>query len=195
MKRHSTPSTLLLACLLLVLCMPVCVASAAEKKMPEALQAIATKATNLAAAYAKQLDGAWGDQHAAMIASKKKNAFADYAKMRSVLSGFVAKKEATYVYTLYPSAPSDKAPFFLTVDGAVKPDDYGTEYKWEAGFAAAWKGTPTAADHAWKDDKGKGILISAYAPIRDSKGNVVAILGVDYPAPGADKFPGWVRAE
>ena len=33
-----------------------------------------------------------------------------------------------------------------------------------------------------KEEGGKGLLLSAYAPVHDSKGNVVAILGIDYPA-------------
>ena len=195
MKKHSKPLILLLSLLLSVLSLSVCAASAADKKMPAELQAVADKAVNFASSCAKQLDGAWGDQHAALIASKKGKAFADYAKMRSVLSGLAAKKEAVYVYALSPSGAVDKAPFLLTVDGSEKPDEYGTEFKWEAGFAAAWKGAATAAGHAWKDDKGKGLLISAYAPVRDGKGNVVAVLGVDCPAPAASKYPDWVRAE
>ena len=176
MKKNIKSFTLLMSLLLTVLFLSSCAADANE------LQAVADKAVNLASKYAKQLDGAWGDQHAVMIESKDGGAFAGYESMRANLQGFLAECDATYMYTLYPSGPIENAPFFITLDASDEPDDYGTEQEWEAGFAAAWKGTPTAADDAWEDDDGDGLLLSAYAPVHDSKGNVVAILGVDYPA-------------
>ncbi|MCL2768299.1 MAG: hypothetical protein FWE49_06210, partial [Synergistaceae bacterium] len=94
------------------------------------------------------------------------------------------------IYTLYPSGAVESAPFILTAVGGDEPDDYGTEQEWEAGFTAAWKGTSTAANHAYEEDG--EFLLSAYAPVHDSKGNVVAILGVDYPAPEAAKYPDWI---
>ena len=194
MKKHLKPLALMLSFPLLILFLSVGLANAADKKMPADLQAIATKAAKLAGSYAKQLDGAWGDQHVAQINSKEGYAFAGYEKMRAVLSGLAAKKEATYVYVLSPSGPADSAPFFLSADASEKPDDYGTEYKWEAGFAAAWKGTATAADYVEKDDDGS-LLLSGYAPVRDSKGNVVALLGVDCPAPIAEKYPDFIQAK
>ena len=51
-----------------------------------------------------------------------------------------------------------------------------------------------AADKFSKDDKGN-LQLSAYAPIRDTKGEVVAILGLDYPAPEAANFPDWIEKE
>jgi len=53
-------------------------------------------------------------------------------------------------------------------------------------------GTATAGEKAWKDDDGT-LMMSAYASIRDSKGTVVAILGVDSPAPEAANFPDWIE--
>ena len=176
MKKHVKSITLLTALLLTISFLPT-VAGAAD------LDVVAAKAIGIATNCAKQLDGAWGDQHAAMIESKKETDFADYKSMQAILNGLLAGSGATYIYTLFPSGPADSAPYIMTVDGSDDPDDYGKEYEWEAEFVAAWQGTPTSGDEAWEDeDGGKGLLLSAYAPVHDSKGNVVAIMGVDYPA-------------
>jgi len=192
MKKSTKLLTMLMSLMLTVLFMSGCAVSAYGAEMPEELKAVANKAVSIATNYAKQLDGAWGDQHAAMIDSKEGGAFAEFESMRAALCGFMAESDATYIYTLYPSGAVESAPFFLTVDGSEEADDYGTENEWEAGFAAAWKGTPTAGDHVWKDEGDGALLLSAYAPVHDSKGNVVAVLGVDYPAPEADKYPDWI---
>ena len=175
MKKHVKSLTLLIALLLTVSFLPAAGAAGLED--------VAAKALGIATNCAKQLDGAWGDQHAAMIASKEGADFAEYENMQAAVNGFLAGSGATYIYTLFPSGPVDSAPFIMTVDGSDDPDDYGKENEWEEGFAAAWNGTPTAGDEAWEDEEGgKGLLLSAYAPVHDSKGNVVAILGVDCPA-------------
>ncbi|MCL1940581.1 MAG: hypothetical protein FWG09_01455 [Synergistaceae bacterium] len=176
MKKHAKLFTIL-AALALTVSLLSGIADAAVDK------AAADKALKIASDCAKKLDGAWGDQHAKLIESKKGEDFADYESMQAVVNGFLAGSGATYIYVLYPSGPVDSAPFIITVDGSEEADDYGTDAEWEAEIAAAWGGTPTAGDEAWEDeDGGAGLLISAFAPIHDSKGSVVAILGVDYPA-------------
>lgn len=187
MKKSIKLFTMLVSFLMIVSFLPAC-ASYADA------DAVANEAVALASSYAKQLDGAWGDQHAELINMSKgdfakfsPDLFAGYEDMRAVLCGFLAIRSdagsnATYIYVLYPAGPIDSAPFFITVDASDPPSDYGTEHEWEAAFAAAWKGTPTAGSEAWEDEEGAGLLLSAYAPIHDSKGNVVALLGVDYPA-------------
>jgi hypothetical protein len=168
----------MLTVLLLIISFSLSTSVAAAEKTPEELKAIAENALNIAVNCAKQLDGEWGGQHAALIESGKGKDFSDFENMRGVLSKFLEGSDATYIYVIYPSGEIDSAPFFTTVEGGSNADDYGTEHKWEAGFAAAWKGTPTAADETWKDDDGS-LMLSAYAPVHDGKGNVVAILGVD----------------
>ena len=191
MKKSIKSFTLLVAFLLVVSFLPVCVCNAAE--MPGELKAVADKAAGLAASYAKNLDGEWGDKHVNMIDSKKGYDFPAYEGMRAVLCGLMEDSDATYIYVLYPSGAIDSEPFFISADGSDNPDEYGTENEWENGFAAAWKGAPTAGDNAWTDYDGETLLISAYAPIHDSKGDVIAIIGVDYPAPEAAKYPDWVK--
>ncbi|MCL2683835.1 MAG: hypothetical protein FWE55_01180 [Synergistaceae bacterium] len=192
MRKHIKALTMLMSLLLVVAFLPGC-AGAADGKMPEELQAIADEALSIASSFAKQLDGEWGDWHDGLVNSKEGDAFGDYENMREVLCGFVEESDVVYLYAIYPSGPIDSASFFITVDGSEDPDEYGTEYEWESGFATAWKGTPMAQDYFWEDDEdGDLLLISAYAPVHDSKGNVVAILGIDYPAPEAANYPDWI---
>ena len=178
--------------------------AAAAVEVPKEVQAVKDKVTDLAKTYAKKLDGDWGDQHVALIKSKEGEKYKDFKDMKTTLDGFREESGAYYIYALYPEDPESAAttdgktekptPFLITVDGSEDPDAYGTEYEWEIQFTEAWNGAPAAARSAWADDdEGKDLCWSAFAPIHDSKGNVVAILGVDYPAPEILKFPEWNR--
>ena len=170
------------------------VSSASAEEMPAKLKAIADKAVSAAGDCAQKLNGAWGDQHAALVASGQKGAFADFKSMQTALNGLLAGSGANAIYVMYPSGAIDKDPFYITVDGSAEPDDYGTEYKWEMGFAASWTGITTAADKVSKDENGN-LILSVYAPVRDTKDNIVAILGLDYPAPEAAEFPNWIEKD
>ena len=174
MKKHIKLFSMLAVLLLAVALLPA-VAGAVDP-------AIAEKALGIAVKCAGQLDGAWGDQHAALIESKKGAEFEGFESMQATIKGLLAGSGATYIYALYPSGAVESSPFIITVDGSPDPDDYGKAVEWEAGFAAAWGGAPVAAEEAEEDEGGAGLLLSAYAPIHDGKGAVVAILGVDIPA-------------
>jgi thiamine biosynthesis protein ThiI len=56
----------------------------------------------------------------------------------------------------------------------------------------AQNGEPCAALSAWDNDVDDPVW-SAFAPVHDSEGNVVGILGIDYPAPEILDFPEWNR--
>ena len=179
MKKLFRSLTVLMVFLLALSLLP-CFASAAEKT-PEEVQAAADKTKEIAANCAQKLEGDWGDQHVALVESKKGKDFEGYGSMRTVLSGFVAETGAPYIYAMVPTGAFDKDPFVITVDGS-KNDDCGKENEWEMGFAASWSGFAAAGDEAWEDDDGS-FMVSGYAAIRNSKGDIVAILGVDCPIP------------
>ena len=170
------------------------VGTVAAAEMPGELQAVVDKAKSAAGSCAEKLNGAWGDQHVALMASEKGKDFADFKSMQTTLNGQLAGSGATYIYVIYPSGAIEKEPFFITVDGSAEPDDYGTKLDWEVGFAGGWNGITTAADKVAKDDNGN-LLLSVYSPVRDSKGDIVAVLGVDFPAPEAANFPEWIESE
>ena len=178
MKKIVRSLTILMVLLLTVSILP-CIAGAAEKT-PEEIKVVAEKAKDIAANCAQKLEGAWGDQHVALVESKKGKDFEGYESMRAALSAFVTES-APYIYALYPTGDVEKAPFIITVDGS-ETDDCGKENEWEIGFASAWNGLAFAGEEAWDDDDGKP-MVSAYAPIRNGDGKVVAIIGVDCPVP------------
>ncbi len=158
---------------------------------PAEVQAVMDKVTDLAVGYAAQLDGEFGDQHVALMDSGIARDFEGYDAMKATLDGFREECGAYYVYCLIDVDPEDGF-FDITVDGSVEPDDWLNQYETEAQFVAAMEGTPTPAPSAWDNDVDDPVW-SSFAPIHDSKGNVVAILGIDYPAPEILDFPEWNR--
>jgi len=160
---------------------------------PPAVQAVKQKVTDMAAHYAKQLDGFFGDRHAELMASGEGSDSPLYQQLKLVLDGFREESGAYYVYCLIDQDPADDH-FEITVDGSVEPDDWLNPYETESQFIAALAGTPTPAPSAWNDDEaGLKPVWSAFAPIHNSKGKIVAILGLDYPAPQILEFPQWNR--
>jgi len=110
-----------------------------------------------------------------------------------VLDVFREESGAYYIYCLIDQDSADNH-FEITVDGSIEPDDWLNAYEVESQFIAALAGTPSAAPSAWNDDDdGLKPVWSAFAPIHNSEGTIVAILGVDYPAPEILGFPQWNR--
>ncbi len=162
-----------------------------ESGTPAEVQAVMDNVTSLATDYALLLDGEFGDMHKALIESDQGRDYADYDAMKAKLDGFREESGAYYVYCLIDSDPSDDF-FEITVDGSAEPDDWLNQYETESQFIAAMEGTPTPAPSAWDNDVDDPVW-SAFAPIHDSEGNIVAILVIDYPAPEIFEFPEWNR--
>ncbi len=146
-------------------------------------------------------DDCWADQYAALIESGEARDFEGYEALKAELDKIREECGANYVYALSPSkdgAPSldgdtgENGSFMITVDGSADPDDWAVDYGWEIQFTEAWEGTPAAARSAWDDEEGQ--CWSAFAPVYGADGNVVCILGIDYPCGEtiAD-YPEWNR--
>ncbi len=144
----------------------------------------------------------WADKYAAMLESGEARDYADYDAMKATLDEIREECGATYVYALTPGTDGtpdingeykEGASFLITVDGGDDPDDWAEDYGWEVQFTEAWEGEPAAARSAW-DDSDELQCWSAFAPVYDSEGNVVCILGIDYPCTEviAD-YPEWNR--
>lgn len=141
---------------------------------------IGEKVMAIAATGALLLDGEMGDLHEQIVADGHRDSQA-YKDFMAILQQIRDVNQATYVYTLIKV--SDEMTN-LIVDAAEgeEADPFGTEYEMEPQFETAFAGTPDYAVHTW-DDEEYGTQKSAFAPIHNSQGEVVAILGVDYPAP------------
>ncbi|MDD2215637.1 MAG: hypothetical protein PHR60_00285 [Eubacteriales bacterium] len=159
--------------------------------IPTEVQSIIDKTTEIAANYALQLDGEWADEYAACLASGQGRDYAGYDNLKATLDQFRVESGAYYIYILTDMDPNDDY-YEITVDGSEEPDDWMVQYETEGQFLLAQNGQPSAALSAWDNDVDDPVW-SAFAPVYNSEGVVVGILGVDYPAPEILALPEWNR--
>lgn len=172
----------------------------AEADVPDDVQQIRDEVLGLAEKGAEELGTEFGDGYAMLIESGEARDSIFYEDMWEMLNLMCKEYGATYVYTMSPAGEdgqpvldSDgKGNFCITVDGGEDPDDWAEDYGWEIQFTEAWEGAPAAARSAWADSD-ELLCWSAFAPIYDSEGNVVCILGIDYPANVIFDYPEWNR--
>ena len=197
---------LLIAIMALIMAFGMAACGASEE-VPEAVEAVKADVVALVDASAADLtDAGWGDDYVALLESGEARDYADYDSMKAVLDDIRIESGATYVYVMTPATEGEPdingtytsdGSFVITVDGSEDPDDWGVDYGWEIQFTEAWEGMAAAARSAWINDEAgtnHDICWSAFAPVYDSEGNVVCILGIDYPcADVLNDYPEWNR--
>ncbi len=179
----------------------------AEIVVPDEIAALRAELEGYAADYAKKLtDDGWGDKYVALLESGEAREYAEYEAIMNVLGDINEELGATYTYALTPLVDEEitydvedtnEVDFAITVDPCEDPDDWGEPYDWEIQFTEAWEGAAASARSAWDDTEevdGSYLCWSAFAPVQDSEGNTVCILGIDYPCVDIVKdFPEWNR--
>jgi hypothetical protein len=143
------------------------------------------KSMSLAVECASRFNGEGGDQHQAIIKAKSRDIDA-YKEMYEVMADFKkvknkAEENISYIYTLI-RASDEMANLIVDASGEGDESEYGEEYKMEPQITSAFEGNPAYAKHTWEDKK-YGVQKSAFAPILNSKDEVIAILGIDMAAP------------
>ncbi len=108
----------------------------------------------------------------------------DFEAIKDELSGFLEGETVLYVYT-YAKDPSGKLIFVVDSD-PEEPADYGDEADDQEEVESALKGTPAVTEEPVTDDW--ATAYNAYAPIRNSKGKIVGVVGVDLDAATAEKM-------
>ena len=195
MRKRFKLLTLLMALLLAFALLAGCGGSGDAS---DELEEILEEAAAFIGARANELPDWWGDLHVALIESEEAEDFEGFEDLQAVLNGFAHASGFDYIYALYPTNPDVPvvAPWMLTVDGSFEAGPFGEEYDWEEGFTAAWEGDVAVADYLWITDDG-WYALSAYAPVYDSAGEVVAIIGIDYPVPDdvAEANDDWIWIE
>ncbi len=164
-----------------------------DVEVPPSVQTVKDNVLTLAANSVLELNGEFADRFEALLLSEEGQSDPEYAELKAVLDNIRISSGAYYVYILVDSDPLDDY-FEITVDGSLEPDDWMAQYDIEGQFVDALNGTPAAALSAW-DNAGdlSDPVWSAFAPIYNTAGDVVGILGVDYPAPEVLDFPEWNR--
>ncbi len=134
----------------------------------------------------------WTDEYVADLESGEQRDYVNYDAIMQPLRDYQTETKSQYIYCVMPKDPNNlDGSYILTVDASTEPDDWGTDYGFEIQFKEAAEGEVSAARSAWKD--GDSWCWSTFAPVKDDDGEVVAIIGIDYPAPLIADYPQWDR--
>ncbi|VEF46812.1 methyl-accepting chemotaxis protein [Bacillus freudenreichii] len=149
-----------------------------EANDDETNRLIGEKVMGMAATGALLLNGELGDAHEKIVADGHRDS-KEYKEFQEVLKQILDASKATYVYTLI-KVDDDMTNLIAEAADEEDADPFGNEYEMEPQFETAFAGEPDHAVHTW-DDEDYGTQKSAFAPIYNSKQEIVAILGIDYP--------------
>lgn len=137
----------------------------------------------------------WVNEYEADLDSGDKDGYKNYDALVQPLKDFQTAEGAKYIYCVEPVEEGGiDGSYMLTVDASEEPDPWGEDYGFEIQFKESAEGEVAAARSAWQDNKeGTEWCWSAFAPVKNADGNVIAIVGIDYPAPLMEDYPEWDR--
>lgn len=99
----------------------------------------------------------------------------EYKEIQRGLIDFKSTKEVKYAYTMMKQ---DSNNLQFLVDGTLQePKKLGEKYEAEKAMLEAFDGNFSSNDKPTKDEE--GVVISGFAPIKNSSGEVIAIVGID----------------
>lgn len=125
----------------------------------------------LAAAAALLIDG---DSHQKL--TKEQDQLSDtFKEIKTKMQSFQKETGIEYIYTLVQSG-DDKTRFIIDA-AETDPTELGYEYDYLPAMESAFNGTASADEHMYKDEW--GTFLSGYAPVKNSDGEIVAIVGLD----------------
>ncbi|MCY6484705.1 methyl-accepting chemotaxis protein [Clostridium aestuarii] len=96
---------------------------------------------------------------------------------KEILNSMLKFKGSKNVEYLYVFGQKNNKEGYVIVDAGADPDDLGAEYELEDEMLKAFNGETASIDKPTTDEW--GTWMSAYAPIKNTNGEVIAILGVD----------------
>lgn len=125
----------------------------------------------LAAAAALLIDG---DSHE-KLTREQDQLSSTFKDIKTKMQGFQKETGVEYIYTLVQGG-EDKTKFII--DAAEEdPTELGYEYDYLPAMEGAFNGVASADENMFTDEW--GTFLSGYAPIKNSEGKVVAIVGLD----------------
>lgn len=114
-----------------------------------------------------------GDKLAKVTKNKSMNS-TEYKEIQLEMIKWKNDKDVKYFYTMYRERDTIH---FLVDSALVEPSKLGEKYNFEEEMRQAFEGKVTYTPHPVRDNL--GTFVSAYAPIRNSQGEVIAIAGID----------------
>ncbi|MDF2473674.1 MAG: Methyl-accepting chemotaxis protein [Anaerocolumna sp.] len=117
-----------------------------------------------------------GDLHQIVEASQDMDS-EEYSLIKENLQRFQETTGVTYIYTMIKNG--DSTQFIVDAD-QEEPEELGSAYDMLPNMKMAFEGTASSDDEIYTDDW--GAVLSGYAPIKNSNGEVVAIVGIDIDA-------------
>lgn len=109
------------------------------------------------------------------IINSKSMDSSDYKEIQDAMIRFKNDKDIKYVYTL--AKENDSKAYFVVDGSLVNESQIGEPYNLEQEMKDAFDGQTKYTKKTVTDED--GTFISAYAPIKDSSGKIIAIVGVD----------------
>jgi methyl-accepting chemotaxis protein len=134
-------------------------------------QNLQTDAENIAIKAVNVIDG---DKLEKVIENKSMESD-EYKEIEQAMIGFKSDNNIRYFYTL--AKDEDESAYILVDAALTDKSELGEEYDLEDEMKKAFDGTPSFDKEPVKDEY--GTFISGYAPIKNSSGKVIAIVGVD----------------
>lgn len=148
------------------------------KELTPAQEQKGLEAQEVAEKISRDLKGRFGDLHEIII-KKGNRENPEYREFQKTLAEYVESSGVTYLYTLI-QVSDDMTNLIVDATEDEEADDYGTEYEMDEQMASAFEGKPDFSRELWKDED-YGLQISAFAPLYNSAGEIVAVIGVDAP--------------
>ncbi|MFT5871710.1 MAG: methyl-accepting chemotaxis protein [Clostridium sp.] len=109
------------------------------------------------------------------VIKKKSMDSQEYKEIQRQLIDFKSSQEVKYAYTMIKQ---DSNNIQFLVDGTIQdPSKLGEKYDAESAILEAFDGKSLSNDKPIKDEY--GVFISGFAPIKNSSGEVIAIVGID----------------
>ncbi|MBF7084586.1 HAMP domain-containing protein [Desulfallas sp. Bu1-1] len=113
-----------------------------------------------------------GDKHS-LLKTEKDMQTKEYREIRDYCEQIKNQLNVPYAYTLVTR--NDKVYFVVATENPP-----GKEYSWQSGMKEAFEGRPSSTEGFYTDQY--GTFKTAYAPIKNSVGEVVGILAIDFNA-------------
>lgn len=118
-----------------------------------------------------------GDSHQRLRTIQDQNS-TKFNEIKTKMIDFQRETGVTYIYTLVQNG--DNSTQFIIDATEEEPTELGYEYDYLPAMKKAFGGVASADEEMFSDEW--GTFLSGYAPVKNSQGEVVAIVGVDIDA-------------